>query len=257
MLVTQAGDINPQLLSKSNKTWNELRLNHPWSVGFTSELIRNYDFSSYTAWRHHYLESGVIRDKRLEELSSEERLLLNDHDWYHKADEEKKKALTSVLVNLNFHRGRSPLSIHQKAKVFVPALKVEGLDITQDQAAKLIGHRILIESWNGHVRETNTINKLESRYPTLIFQATEGWDDFKYAIDFTIEDDDGLIGALQIKPESYQRKKSYIDIAKNVNLKKNNRYKLETGVPVWTIISSTDGDVIHDDGLQLALQRLL
>lgn len=239
MLLPQESDIDPTLLSSTNLTWNQTGINHPWSVGFTSELIRQYEFEEFDEWRTHYLESGVIRDERLQEFSTAEIDILEDHRWYSNASASQKEDLGQTLIDINFFRGRSPRSLFEKAERFIDALR--NMAITEHEAAKLIGHRVLTETWNGHVRETNAIVNLEKEYPDYTFLPSSGWEDLHYAIDYSVLLQDELITGLQIKPESYKGNSEYIKAATASNNRKNQKYSKKHNVPVVTLLSSIDG----------------
>ncbi|MEL6123704.1 MAG: MjaI family restriction endonuclease [Bacteroidota bacterium] len=247
MLSPVSSDISPVHLRQTNMFWNQWHLNHPWSVGLTSELVRQYDFGNFDDWRAHYLQSGVIRDRRIADLSLLLRSTLEDHRWYVDSSDEEREQLEHHLRDINFHRGRSPDHLYLKAEWFRLQLAKEGVRLTFAECASLTGHRILTETWNGHVREINTILTLEKVLPQLTFDHCDGWEDYTYAIDFRISKDEHEIGAIQIKPETYLGKTPYLIAAQHANKVKNKLFETENELPVWTIISTEQGEILSDD----------
>ena len=77
----------------------------------------------------------------------------------------------------------------------------------------------------------------------LSFEKTSGDVDHTYAVDFEAFRAGSLICGIQIKPQSYKWNAPYIVKARVANKAKNAAYTKLKGVPVFDIISKTNGEI--------------
>lgn len=77
----------------------------------------------------------------------------------------------------------------------------------------------------------------------LSFEKTSGEIDHTYAVDFEASRSGSLICGIQIKPKSYTWDAPYIAKARTANKAKNAAYTKLKGVPVFDIISKTNGEI--------------
>lgn len=77
----------------------------------------------------------------------------------------------------------------------------------------------------------------------LSFEKMSGEIDHTYAVDFEASRSGSLICGIQIKPKSYTWDAPYIAKARTANKAKNAVYTKRKGVPVFDIISKTNGEI--------------
>lgn len=232
--------IDPEKFRSTNSKWNELMLNDPWSVGYVSTLIEAGNWKNKNEWEQAYYLSGSEREK-----------LIEDHDYLYfneisiRYDKETYQALPWGIKKINTQYGRTPDDLKAKGKILYDAVKSNGLNLTLDECIECVRYRVICETWNGIVlRERNTIATLRQHFPQLYFYKSDGETDHTYAVDYQIYSGDKLICALQIKPQSYNHSgAAYITRAKQANMIKNATYTRLFGVPVFTILSSSRGEI--------------
>lgn len=234
----------------TNKIWNELRLNDPWSVGYVSDLVERKPFRTKEEWENFYYNSGLERNNLLLKLAPKTRNLLNDFLLI-KNNPDQVKAISKSLIALNTFFGRTRDDLILKAHVLC---EKSHRKLSLDECFSCVRFRIICETWNGIiVREKNTIKNLQKRFPKFIFRKVEGQRDYEYAIDYELFYAEKLLGAIQIKPKSYLSNTPYINKAKRANERKHQRYTKKYARNVRFVIADTRGNILNEDNF---LQRL-
>jgi hypothetical protein len=148
------------------------------------------------------------------------------------------------VKNLNTQYGRTREDLKRKAEVLYAAVRNNGHGLTLEECEECVRFRVICETWNGIIlRENNTIGVLTARFPMLSFKKTSGEVDHTYAVDFEVSRAGSLICGIQIKPQSYTWNAPYIVKARTANKAKNAAYTKLKGVPVFDIISKTNGEI--------------
>lgn len=237
--------------SSTNGEWNRLMLNDPWSVGYVTTLIELQEFQSKYDWEEFYYQKGEERLKKMHSLPESKQKILNDFELI-RTNRNLVEGLTWNEKNVNTQFGRTKEEIASKGQVLYNAVKNNGHNLTLDECIECVRFRVICETWNGVIiRERNTINKLQAKYPNLSFRKVDGEKDYKYAVDYEVFNENNLLFALQIKPISYTWNAPYIVNARNRNKIKNEQYTQENNVPVFYIISKTDGQIEKTEVLSL------
>lgn len=245
--------IDAKKFRSTNGIWNDLCLNSPWGIGYVSSLIESETFSTKDDWKDFYFKSGEERLIKISELEKEKQDILLD---YTLPLQKKYKAMNSLdksIKELNFTFGRTEKELFEKGKTMYLAICKQGNknDITLAECVYMVKYRILAETWNGIIsREQNTISKLSNKYSHLDFVKTEGDFDYKYGVDYEVFENGSLIGAIQIKPKSYQNGSTpSIQKAKKANMFKNMAYTKKYGAITSYVYSTTKGDIINPESL--------
>lgn len=224
--------IDRDKFSSTNSMWNSLMLNDPWSVGYVSTLIELQSWQSKEEWEEFYYRSGEQRQA-----------LLGDNPLI-RTDREAVNKLSWDVKNLNTQYGRTKEDLKRKAEVLYAAVRNNGHGLTLEGCEECVRFRVICETWNGIIlRENNTIGVLTARFPMLSFEKTSGEIDHRYAVDFEVFRAGSLICGIQIKPQSYTWNAPYIAKARTANKAKNVAYSKLKGVPVFDIISKTNGEI--------------
>lgn len=237
--------IDFQKFMNTNKLWNDLKLNTPWAVGYTTNLIESKDFDTKEEWRDFYFQSGEERLKLLNNLEQPMRDALNNFT-------EVDKKIPFNIRSINYNYGRTKSELHALGKYMYDKLMLQGnpLDITLIDCRYLSKYRIIGETWNGvKMREHNTIGKVQSSFPGLTFKKVAGQLDYQFGIDFEVYDNNILLCALQIKPMSYKTSNT-IEHAKNINEFKNQQYSNLNNVPVLYVYSKNSGEILNTEVLE-------
>ena len=241
---------------KTNYPWNQLMLNHPWSVGYVSQLIELKAFKGKDEWENFYYEMGAYRSKKISKLDKNTQTALNNEELI-RIDKSAVYKLPKKIIRLNELNGRTKKDLKKKGRILFNAVKGGVAGITEEECFKAVVYRVVGETWNGIVlRERNTISKMQNTFPELNFIKKSGEFDFTYAVDFMLYNNNMLICGVQIKPKSYTYNSPYLDRAKVANFKKNKRFSSEFNVPVFTVISSKKGE-ISDGSVLLKIRSLL
>lgn len=231
--------------SSTNAMWNKLMLNDPWSVGYVSTLIELQPWSSKEDWESFYYESG----KQRKTLLGANAALLEDYSLV-RTNSSRVDALSFDIKNLNTQYGRTPEDLAHKAQTLYDAVKNNGHDLTLEDCVECVRFRVICETWNGIIlRENNTIQTLQTSFPQLTFTKTSGEDDHKYAVDFEVSQSGILICGIQVKPKSYTWNVPYVIKARSANRLKNAEYSRIKGIPVFDIISKTNGEILNPRAL--------
>ena len=234
--------IDKEKFRLTNAPWNELKLNHPWSVGYVSMLIELKSFKNKEEWEAFYYEMGNYRLKKMKELNSTLKNILND------ACLEIKyiNKLPKNIIAINKQNGRTENQLLKKGEILHHFINKKHPNITLNECVEAVKFRVIGETWNGIIlREHNTITTLKNELPNLNFIKKEGEFDYNYAIDYEISFNNKLLCGIQIKPKSYTYNTTYILKAKRTNYKKNRKYQNKYNVPFFDIISTTKGEIIN------------
>ena len=220
----------------TNAIWNELKLNHPMSVGYVTTLIESQTFTTKEQWRDFYYESGLNRLR----IAKEQNITLSSN--------------TPKARNLNGNYGRTEEELREKGKKMHEALIEKGnpLNITLAECIYIVKFRVMGETWNGVImRERNTIKSLQRLFPQCTFKKVDGESDFKYGIDYEMYLSDNLLTAIQIKPKSYLiGLNKEIQKAKEANERKNKDYTQAFGKEVLYVYSSNNGTIFNNEIIQ-------
>ena len=231
--------IDRDKFSSTNGMWNSLMLNAPWSVGYVSTLIELQSWQSKEEWEEFYYRSGEQRQA----LLGDNRDPLDNFSLI-RTDREAVNKLSWDVKNLNTQYGRTKEDLKRKAEVLYAAVRNNGHGLTLEECEECVRFRVICETWNGIIlRENNTIEVLTARFPMLSFEKTSGEIDHTYAVDFEVFRAGSLICGIQIKPQSYTWDAPYIAKARTANKAKNAAYTKLKGVPVFDIISKTNGEI--------------
>lgn len=231
--------IDRDKFSSTNGMWNKLMLNDPWSVGYVSTLIELQSWESKEDWESFYYRSGEKR----RELLGDNRELLDDFSLIRTNSAEVNR-LSWDVKNLNTQYGRTREDLNKRAEALYAAVRNNGHGLTLEECEECVRFRVICETWNGIIlRENNTIAVLMEQFPMLSFEKTSGEIDHTYAVDFEVFRSGSLICGIQIKPKSYTWNAPYIAKARTANKAKNAAYTKLKGVPVFDIISKTNGEI--------------
>ncbi len=231
--------IDREKFSSTNAKWNALMLNDPWSVGYVSTLIELQSWQSKEEWEEFYYRSGEQRQAFL----GDNRALLDDFSLI-RTNKAAVNNLPWDVKNLNTQYGRTREDLKRKAEVLYAAVRNNGYGLTLEECEECVRFRVICETWNGIIlRENNTIEVLTAQFPMLSFEKTSGEIDHTYAVDFEVFRSGSLICGIQIKPQSYTWNAPYIVKARTANKAKNAAYTKLKGVPVFDIISKTNGSI--------------
>lgn len=250
-LLAQENIIDTNTLAQTNAYWNKSRINHPWSVGYTSELIQAETFMTLDDWVTFYFYSGDVRDIIIADIEDEEELQLMSSIEVIDHATHRIRELPKYKASLNYQHGRSWTAVLAKSQYLQSYLKDRKIEIPLRECIRIFLQRVIIDTWNGHAREENTISNLQESNPQLEFIASTSWEDFNYGIDYWIRDHGQLIGAIQIKPQSYRKDTPYILKAKAANHRKYQRFTKRYHAPVWTILSKINGEIVDDGGFKI------
>ena len=235
--------LDPVKFRKTNAPWNELMLNDPWSVGYVTTLILLKPFANKEEWEEFYYEMGAYRQKKLQELPEAQVALLNDEQLIR----TNRKTTTSLgeLRNLNTQNGRTKKELEKKGQILHYHIRERHPEISLQECVEAVRFRVICETWNGIIlREKNTVKTLEGKFPNLDFRSTTGEEDHRYAVDFEVYKGLRRVCGIQIKPKSYTFDSPYLRRAKAANRQKFENYRKEFGVPVFTLIAQTSGEII-------------
>ena len=234
----------------TNKLWNDLKLNTVWSVGSVSSIIESKKFCSKEEWRDYYYQLGANRLNKVSSLPPhlQQRLLqLEGNKNLSFKEAEELKPYKYININL----GRTEQELEDKACILYAEIIKQGnpLKISLEECVYMVKFRVIAETWNGVImREKNTIEVLEKKYPLITFKKVNGDMDALYAVDYELYIKDTLICGLQIKPNTYRTssneamKDSY-----KLNIEKNTLYTSRFNRPVLYAYSKTTGQILNPE----------
>jgi len=180
---------------------NRWGLNKAYSVGPTSELIRNCAPATFEEWE----------------------------DFYFKNAKQKKK--DGIKITREYITGLGQTLYVKLSEV----VQKELLSITEEECIDYAYNLVLNRTYEGYVTEIETIyGQLEGMLGVKIDPAPDDWDR-TYGVDFSIKVGDKFIG-LQIKPiSSGQSLNQYQWI--EMHMKNHERFKKDFGGKVFFIYS--------------------
>ena len=152
--------------------------------------------------------------------------------------------------------GRSKEYLANVGKNLYDAVKP---NLTLEECVECVRFRVICQTWNGIIeREPNTIKTLDITFRNkFIFKKTTFDFDFNYAVDYEMYYKDNLICGIQIKPHSYETSDSpAVAKARWSNKNKNIEYTLKFHVPVFTITSKSNGEILSHNEL-MNLHKLI
>ena len=243
--------IDPIIFRRTNAPWNDLKLNNPWSVGYVSALVSVHPFKNKESWEHYYYESGEQRRQEIGTFQANVQNELNDFQLA-LTDPTRVKFYNPSLKRYNLYRGRTRAELELKGRVLLAETKrrAPSVNIDLDTATDCVRFRTICETWNGIiVREANTVKRLESELTACRIVEVSADSDYHYAVDREVYAGDELVCAIQIKPESYHWNAPYVQHARNANAQKNAAYEKKYNVPVFTIISKSNGFIANHETL--------
>lgn len=227
----------------TNDMWNRLMLNDPWSVGYVSTLIETKEWSSKEEWEAFYYESGEERNRIKGSNSS-----ILDNYLLPIEDRVRYDNLPYSLKNINKNYGRTKEELRKKGNTLYEHVKNNGHGLTPDDCFECVRFRTICETWNGIIlRENNTIASLQRQFPNLSFIKTDGETDHTYAVDYIVCLGQKELCGLQIKPKSYTWNAPYIVKARYANQQKNAAFTKLHSIPVFNVISASNGLIYSKD----------
>ena len=236
----------------TNAVWNQLRLNDPWSVGYVSTLIEEQPYATKEDWEAYYYLSGEKRQKALLQLDSFLQQNLND-SLLKRENPQLVQQIPFKYRQINTQFGRTKADLYNKAKALQ---KHSFLKLTLEEAFECVRFRVICETWNGIiVRERATIQNLQKLFPEIEFKVSDGVRDYQYAIDCELFLKGKLLGAIQIKPKSYQGNQAYLQKAKTANLRKHQAYFHTYNRNVRYIFANHRGEILNKDDFLERLQN--
>lgn len=202
---------------KSNHCWNVQGYNKKRSIGYLMKLIEICKPKSLTDWIHFYLTDGAELEREMFE---------NPY----------------VYVK---ERGRSFLYLKGLAKRFKNDLMdYSDIKISEDEAFKFVLIRVFYETYEGYLREKNTkftLRQFFKHYDIVSESSKIKLDaaklDIDYAVDCLMVSKDGTPRCgIQIKSNNFATLS-----AVKMNNYKHERFKRETGYPVFYIYADPNG----------------
>lgn len=245
-------NIDTSKFRATNAVWNHLCLNDPWSVGYVSTLIEKQSFATKEAWESYYYESGKKRQAALLQLDSSLQKTLNN-GLLKRENPQLIRQIPFKYRQINTQFGRTKADFEEKAKSLQKHCHIE---LTTMEAIECVRFRVICETWNGIiVRERATIQTLQRHFPQIEFRVSDGERDYQYAIDYELFLHNQLLGAIQIKPKSYQGNQSYLQKAKNANQRKHQAYFNAHKRNVRYIFANHQGEILNTDDFLEKLKK--
>lgn len=238
---------------KTNGPWNVLKLNAPWSVGYTSGLFLSRSFQDYLSWQSYYFKTGYMRKKRLEQYPRDIQSIANalqDHP-----DHPEVVRQYPALSDINMKYGRTRMQLKSKGIDLYNYMVRQGIKIDSRYCEEAVFYRVLGETWNGMGREQQCFDQIRALFPMVKIVKVEPSFDHQYAVDGMLYKEDKLICAIQIKPHSYLGKSPYILKAKRSNIRKTEKFTEKYKVDVIELYYNDHG-TIHGQSFQ-PIQDLL
>lgn len=245
----------PIEFKKTNKYWNDLRLNTSWSVGRVTHLIQQRHFNSKEEWESFYYQTGYERLDKIQQLDSETKDKLLRLQPNYRLNEEYR--------SLNTECGRTPEALKYKGQLLYEAMIKDGETITLAICQEAVRYRVICETWNGVViRERQTIDYLSAwlKQRTQLpfeFKKTDSECDYRYEVDYELFINGQLVLGIQIKPATYQGNANYLAEAKRINYFKNKKYTETFHVPVLYVYSKYHGKVENLDEVERQIHLIL
>lgn len=241
-------EISREKLAATNKMWSKIKLNNPWMVGTTSALIQQHVFRTKEEWKLYYFETGLRRIEALNKVSKEDRSVLTS------LNPKQSYSCKSYDNNsFNLYNGRTKQELCLIGDVlYGEMMKIGNPDkVTRRDCRYSVYYRVIAETWNGYVREENTMTNLLGILGERIeITKTSGRVDSLYAVDAEIQLNGKLVCAIQIKPDSYRKNFASNEKYRQINKEKNDNYTNKYGVPVVYIYSEHDGEILNKESIE-------
>lgn len=232
-------DLNYKKFQYTNKIWNDMKINSPWSVGNVTNLITSHTFRNKEEWKEFYFKSGQDRLNELNKISECNKSKLN----LVQMDEN----LSYEIKNINFRFGRTRDELVHKGHLLYEGVLRDGnkVGLSLRECIYSVMFRTIGETWNGIIqREINTGKVLAKSLnnENIIIKKVDGDFDAKYAVDFEVYLKNKLVCAIQVKPPSYLSGTTpALQEVKSINKEKNNSYTNNYGSNVHYIYSKING----------------
>lgn len=239
---------------KTNGPWNALRLNAPWSIGYTTGLLLSREFTSYLDWQAYYFETGEKRNKLLSALPltvQKEANGLADTP----IDRRNIAYKYPQLDKINKNYGRTKIQLLDKGTILHNYLVKINIPIEPRYCTQAVYYRVLGETWNGVIREKQCFDQIQLLLPQVRIQKVDPSFDHTYAVDGLLYRDQELLFGVQIKPNSYMSTKPYILKARRSNVRKNEKFTKKYKVPVLDLYYDHQGR-IHENQLHYLRQKI-
>lgn len=235
--------MNPWL-KRTNKIWNDLRLNSGWSIGIVSKLIQEKKFNSIEEWSNHYFESGEKRLELIKSMDKKYQVILLDPL---SSDSDMRK-VPNKLKKVNYEYGRTKKELDLRAAIMYGNLCMqEGFqDLTMIECVNLVIYRVITETYNGVIiREFNTAKNLKKQLCGTLKHSSPSMDSI-YGVDYCLYSKNKLAAGIQVKPLSYKHSnKDYIRDAMALNKQKENKLYKDYGIPLYYVFSNYNGEIYN------------
>lgn len=170
-----------------------------------------------------------------------------------KYDPDKIGTISHSLKALNTQYGRTKEDLMKKATALHERFKA---NLSLEECFECVRFRIICETWNGIIiREKHTIEILKKMFPQIVFSKVEGEKDYAYGVDYELFLNNELLGAIQIKPQSYLRNTPHTRKAQGANRRKFEAYKNKFGRNVRVVVSDMKGTILNRDDFLKFLER--
>lgn len=248
------------------KLWNAALVNQPWVVGICSALIRQTAIDGrgfaewgYEDWVDHYHHSGFRRSEALDRIpaGSSRDFIASPWEslrrWLNLEDRQKARV---VGAKLNLYHGRTRAFLNNLADRYFQAFQqpallagahervVEWVKVRRaswtpapvrqyaemmdspDVARRIIEFHVLYQTWEGTVRENNSmrqiVKRLEEVWPGLFeVSHASGDDDVNLNVDFMIFTvNRRLVCGIQVKPVAHESTAEYLSASEKEKQRK-------------------------------------
>lgn len=232
-------------LRNTERIWDVSHIRTTWSVGSFSYLIDQFKSNDLTSFINAYYKSGEDRLQEISKLPENFQKYLLDYKLYI-TKPFVARSIPKNISYLNTRYGRTKEELKTKALDLKLLCEGKNLQLSSDECFDLVCYRLFNQTWDGLIlREKNTIENLEKKYPNIRFKKTSHNIDEVYSIDFEMFDQsDKLVGALQIKPVSYMHAGNSIAKDKKLHEKGNKKYFKMFNVPIFYIFSEKNGNIV-------------
>ncbi|MGE3062555.1 MAG: hypothetical protein AB7T10_02855 [bacterium] len=126
----------------TNNIWNDLHLNLPWSLGYTSNLIEQEIFERKEDWENYYYKSGIKRKQILDGLPSKSKSFLEKYN----ATFEEKMQVEEGNREINYAFGRTKQELMDKGKILFENIPNNNVGITEKDCFYCVYFRTICET---------------------------------------------------------------------------------------------------------------
>lgn len=206
--------------AKSNKVWNDEKLNTKKMIGSLMYLIGKSRARTEEEWVKFYFESGKERAALI------------------------KKGILGKKTDYDYGRTNEDLlKITKKLQL--------KLKCSFQLAYNYVYIRVIDETWIGYERELMALSKLKEQtnvHKSVKIKEATYEIDSKYAVDFEVFDENHLLFAIQLKSEKYRSSKNPGTLeAKKFNQKKNIEYTGKFKAPVIYLYMNDAKEITNMD----------